>query len=42
MTEVTCHNCDYEWDYSGSLKLATCSSCGLKTPVPEDDTDDSE
>jgi predicted Zn-ribbon and HTH transcriptional regulator len=31
MTE--CHNCGYEWEYSGEMKQATCPSCGRKTPV---------
>jgi len=33
MVEVTCHNCEYEWDYSGSMVKATCPSCGVKTNV---------
>jgi hypothetical protein len=36
MSEVTCHNCKYEWDYSGDMVKATCPSCNAKTPV--DDT----
>jgi len=38
MTE--CDKCGYEWDYTGKLKMATCPSCGYKTPVPEDDEGD--
>jgi predicted nucleic acid-binding Zn-ribbon protein len=31
--EVQCHNCGYNWTYTGSLQLAGCPNCGLKTPV---------
>ena len=33
MPEVECHNCDYEWDYSGDMEKATCPSCNVKTEV---------
>ena len=35
--EVTCHACDYEWDYSGDMTKATCPSCNVKTAVDGDD-----
>lgn len=42
MTDVECHNCGYEWSYSGSLEQTTCPSCGLKTPVEKDTKPESE
>lgn len=33
MTE--CHNCGYEWEYSGSMQKATCPSCQSKTLVED-------
>jgi len=33
MTPVTCHLCEYEWDYGGSQDRATCPDCGSKTDV---------
>lgn len=39
-TVVECQHCDYEWEYSGEMQMATCPSCQRKTPVePEDDSD---
>lgn len=38
MTKVECHNCNYEWDYSGDLQLATCPSCNLKTGVTNNES----
>lgn len=35
MTE--CHLCGYEWEYTGSLLMATCPSCGRKTEAETDD-----
>lgn len=29
--DVTCHNCGYDWEYSGDLPQTTCPACGLKT-----------
>ena len=37
MTRVVCHNCEYEWVYSGQMNQATCPSCGIKTPVDRDE-----
>ena len=31
----TCPHCGYEWEYTGKLQLATCPSCGRKTPVED-------
>jgi len=28
-----CHDCGYEWEYSGDMKRATCPNCGVKTKV---------
>jgi len=36
MTDVTCDNCEYEWEYGGTMKRATCPSCGHKTSVDDD------
>lgn len=39
-TAVTCRHCEYVWDYSGEMQMATCPSCQRKTPVdPEADRD---
>lgn len=35
-----CRECGYEWEYSGSLELATCPSCQRKTPVQNIDTEE--
>ena len=40
MAQVECHLCGYEWNYSGNMRMATCPSCGRKTPVSEDDDDE--
>lgn len=37
MSEVNCHACGYEWDYSGDMAKATCPSCNVKTPVGDND-----
>lgn len=31
MSNTQCHNCEYQWKYSGELNMSTCPSCGLKT-----------
>lgn len=33
MTHIECTHCGHEWDYSGSMQMATCPSCQRKTPV---------
>lgn len=37
-----CRECGYEWEYSGSLELATCPSCQRKTETRniEEDTEE--
>ena len=32
---LTCHNCGYTWNYTGFLRLATCSNCGSKVYIAE-------
>jgi DNA-directed RNA polymerase subunit M/transcription elongation factor TFIIS len=32
---LTCHNCGYSWNYTGFLRLATCSNCGSKVYIAE-------
>lgn len=32
---VTCQDCGYSWDYTGSMARATCPSCGAKVPVDD-------
>jgi len=34
---TTCHNCEYEWEYTGDMRKATCPSCNVKTPVDADE-----
>lgn len=36
MTPVECHNCGYEWAYSGDLGHETCPNCSRKTKVDAD------
>jgi Zn finger protein HypA/HybF involved in hydrogenase expression len=31
-----CHDCEYEWNYAGSLNRATCPNCGAKVRVNDD------
>ena len=35
---VTCHNCGYNWEYSGENEIACCPNCLFKTPVETDDS----
>lgn len=28
-----CHQCDYDWSYTGELDQATCPNCGAKVKV---------
>jgi hypothetical protein len=28
---TTCDHCEYEWEYSGDMDMATCPSCQRKT-----------
>lgn len=37
MTEVECHHCEYDWEYSGGMAMATCPSCSRKTSVDGDE-----
>lgn len=32
-----CHDCEYEWEYTGELNRATCPSCGAKVEVGGDE-----
>lgn len=36
---MKCEHCEYEWEYSGDMQMATCPSCMRKTSVGGD-TDD--
>ena len=38
MTDVACHLCGYEWEYSGGLPNATCPNCTRKTPAENGET----
>lgn len=31
-TLVECHHCDYQWNYTGTRRRATCPQCGKNTP----------
>ena len=33
--KLKCPKCKYEWVYSGSLKMATCSNCYNKVKVKD-------
>ncbi|WP_435179902.1 hypothetical protein [Halorussus sp. AFM4] len=35
MANVQCHRCGYVWEYTGSLRRATCPNCATKVPVEE-------
>lgn len=30
MVELTCGECEYDWDYTGEMHRATCPRCGAK------------
>ncbi len=32
-TQITCHNCKYEWESSTKMEKVTCPNCGIKTNV---------
>lgn len=31
MVSIRCHDCGYDWDYSGSKPVTSCPECGIKT-----------
>jgi len=32
-TEIRCPHCAYEWEYGGTMDLATCPNCSRKVNV---------
>lgn len=34
---VKCDNCDYEWEYTGRMQLASCPSCAHKVKADVSD-----
>jgi len=36
MPDITCPHCEYEWEYSGDLGMATCPNCQRKVSVDGD------
>jgi len=37
MVAINCHDCDYEWNYTGELQQATCPNCGAKNKLDKND-----
>jgi len=40
--KIKCKKCDYEWDYSGKLFMATCPCCSVKNKTNEKKRDDKD